>query len=77
MSQKRSEKSWDEIFAEIDAAGPFPDDFLSEAGRDMRPPQPRPAVYELFGDTEEGNPTGDELFVEEHRKGKKVTDAQD
>jgi hypothetical protein len=31
MSQKRSEKSWDEVFAELDAAGPWPDDFLSES----------------------------------------------
>lgn len=44
MSQKRSEMSWDEIFAALDAADPFPDDFLSEADRAMRPPQTRPAI---------------------------------
>ncbi len=54
MSQKRSEKSWDEIFAELDAAGPWPDDFLSESERDHRPPQVRPAIEALF---DEDNPT--------------------
>lgn len=54
MSQKRSEQSWDEILAALDAAGPWPDDFLSESERDMRPPQDRPAIESLF---DEDNPT--------------------
>jgi hypothetical protein len=45
--------SWDEIFAALDAADPFPEDFLSEAERDMRPPQVRPAIEELFDDDTE------------------------
>lgn len=53
MSQKRSEKSWDEVFAELDAAQ-IPDDFLSESERDLRPPQARPAIEALFDDD---NPT--------------------
>jgi hypothetical protein len=53
MSQKRSEQTWDEVRAELDAA-PIPDDFLSESERDMRPPQVRPAIEELF---EDDNPT--------------------
>ncbi len=36
MSQKQSEASWDEVLAVLDAAGPWPDDFLSES--DLRPP---------------------------------------
>lgn len=39
--------SWSEIFAALDAAH-VPDDFLSEAERDRRPPVKRPALDELF-----------------------------
>lgn len=53
MSQKRSEKSWDEVLAELDAAQ-IPDDFISESDRDMRPPQTCPAIETLFDDD---NPT--------------------
>jgi hypothetical protein len=53
MSQKRSENSWDEVLAELDAA-PIPDEFLSESERDTRPPQVRPAIEALF---DEDNPT--------------------
>lgn len=49
---KRSEASWDEVLAELDAA-PIPDDFLSELERDMRPPQTRPAIEKLFDDDAE------------------------
>lgn len=60
MSQKRSEKSWDKIFAEIDTAGPIPDDFLSESKRDHHPPQVRPAVEELFDDNSATEPAAGE-----------------
>jgi antitoxin VapB len=45
-----------EVFAALDAAQ-LPEDFLSEADRDRRPAQPRPAL--------------DELFVNESPKGRK------
>ncbi len=35
--------SWAEVFAALDAAN-VPDDFLSEAERDRRPPQRRPSL---------------------------------
>jgi antitoxin VapB len=38
---------WSEIFAALDAAH-VPDDFLSEAERDKRPPAKRPGLDELF-----------------------------
>jgi antitoxin VapB len=41
--------SWDEIFVALDAAQ-IPDEFLSESERDMRPPDVRPAVEEMFDD---------------------------
>lgn len=39
--------TWAEVFAALDAAN-VPDDFLSEAERDKRPPASRPALDELF-----------------------------
>jgi antitoxin VapB len=39
--------TWAEVFAALDAAH-VPDDFLSEAERDRRPPESRPALDELF-----------------------------
>jgi hypothetical protein len=39
----------DEIFAALDAAK-IPADFLSDADRDRRPPQDRPALDDLFDD---------------------------
>ena len=39
--------TWAEVFAALDAAH-VPDDFLSEAERDRRPPERRPALDELF-----------------------------
>lgn len=62
MSKERSEKSWDEVFAELDAAGPFPDGFLSDADRDTSPPDVNPAV--------------DELFVEEPQEGREASDGR-
>lgn len=41
--------SWDEIFAALDAAE-IPDDFLSESEREMRLPDVRPSVEEMFED---------------------------
>lgn len=41
--------AWSEIFSALDAAH-IPDDFLSEAERDMRPPDVRPAVDAMFDD---------------------------
>ena len=39
--------TWTEVFAKLDAAQ-VPDDFLSEAERDRRPPARREALDELF-----------------------------
>jgi len=39
--------SWSDVFAALDAAQ-VPEDFLSEAERDRRPPAPRPALDQLF-----------------------------
>ena len=39
--------TWAEVFAALDAAH-VPDDFLSEAERDRRPPESRPVLHELF-----------------------------
>jgi len=39
--------TWADVFAALDAAH-IPDDFLSEAERDRRPPAGRPALDELF-----------------------------
>jgi hypothetical protein len=65
MSEKRSEKSWDEIFAELDVAGPFPEDFLSEADRDMRSPQVRPEIEGLFDDDNNGGRQNVQIPAEE------------
>jgi hypothetical protein len=35
--------SWADVFAALDAAH-IPEDFMSEAERDSRPPEPRPAL---------------------------------
>ena len=40
--------TWADVFAALDEAR-VPDDFLSEAERDRRPPEGRPALDELFG----------------------------
>lgn len=40
--------SWSEVFAALDAAG-VPEDFLSEAERNRRPPVRRKALDQLFG----------------------------
>jgi antitoxin VapB len=40
--------SWADVFAALDGAR-VPGDFLSEAERDRRPPEGRPALDELFG----------------------------
>ena len=40
--------SWADVFAALDEAR-VPDDFLSEAERDRRPPESRAALDELFG----------------------------
>lgn len=77
MNQERSEQSWDEILAALDAAGPWPDDFLSEADRDMRPPQVRPVVEALFDETEEVDSAIEELFVQERLEDQKASDARD
>ena len=42
----------DEVFATLDAAN-FPADFLNEADRDRRPPQPRPEIDQLFDEAPE------------------------
>lgn len=52
MSQKLSEGPWDDVLAELDAV-PIPDDFLAESERDMRLPQVRPAIEELFDDDDQ------------------------
>ena len=39
-----------EVFAALDAAN-FPDDFMSDADRDRRPAEDRPALDQLFDDT--------------------------
>lgn len=52
MSQKQSEQTWDEVLAELDAV-PIPDGFVAESERDMRPPQVRTAIEELFDDDDE------------------------
>ncbi len=59
MSQKRSEQTWDEVLAELDAAQ-IPDDFISESERDMRPPQVRPAIEALFDKDNPTKPAADE-----------------
>ncbi len=41
--------SLDEVFAALDAAK-LPEDFMSEADRDRRPPENRPALDQLFED---------------------------
>lgn len=41
--------SWNEVFAALDAAK-LPDDFMSEADRDRRPVEDRPALNQLFED---------------------------
>lgn len=77
MNQKRSEQSWDEILTALDAAGPWPDDFLSEADRDMRPPQVRPVVEALFDEAEEVDPAIEELFGQKRPGDQKADDARD
>lgn len=52
MNQKRSDDSWSEILAALDATQ-IPDDSLFESERDMRLPQVRPAIEELFDDDDE------------------------
>ncbi len=44
--------SLDEVFAALDAAN-LPEEFLSEAERDHRPPEGRPALDELFNAVED------------------------
>jgi len=44
--------SWADVFAALDEAR-VPDDFLSEAERDRRPPESRAALDELFGGDEQ------------------------
>jgi antitoxin VapB len=39
--------AWADVFAALDSAG-VPDDFLSAADRDSRPPASRPALEELL-----------------------------
>ena len=39
--------SLDDVFAALDAAK-LPEDFMSEADRDRRPPESRPALSQLF-----------------------------
>lgn len=39
--------SLDDVFAALDAAK-LPEDFMSEADRDRRPPESRPALDQLF-----------------------------
>lgn len=63
MNQKRSDDSWNEILAALDAAQ-IPDDFLSESERDMRPPQVRLAVEEMFDDDDERIALMDDLHRE-------------
>jgi antitoxin VapB len=41
--------TWAEVFAALDAAN-IPEDFLSEAERDMRPPEQRVGLDELIGE---------------------------
>jgi antitoxin VapB len=41
--------SWNEVFAALDAVE-VPDEFLSPAERDRRPPERRPALEELFSE---------------------------
>lgn len=41
--------SLDDVFAALDAAK-IPEDFLSGADRDRRPPEDRPAINDLFED---------------------------
>src|SRR5579872_4714934 len=48
-----------EVFAELDAAR-LPEDFMSEAGRDRRPAQERPALDRLFDSDEPANPHADQ-----------------
>jgi len=43
-----------EVFAALDAAK-LPDDFMSEADRDRRPAEPRPALDELFDEHFDGD----------------------
>jgi antitoxin VapB len=45
--------SIEEVFAALDAAQ-IPADFMSEADRDRRPPQARPALDQLFDETPAG-----------------------
>jgi antitoxin VapB len=40
--------TWADVFAALDEAR-VPEDFLTEAERDRRPPERRPALDELFG----------------------------
>jgi len=44
--------TWADVFAALDEAR-VPDDFLSEAERDRRPPASRPALDALFGPDEQ------------------------
>jgi antitoxin VapB len=41
--------TWAEVFAALDAAN-IPEDFMSEAERDMRPPERRASLDELIGE---------------------------
>lgn len=43
--------SWSQLFAELDAVQ-IPNGFLSEAERDRRPPEQRPALDELFDEAD-------------------------
>jgi len=49
--------SWADVFAALDEAR-VPDDFMSEAERDRRPPASRPALDELFGAEEQSSTRG-------------------
>jgi len=46
-----------DVFAALDAAQ-LPKDFLSEADRDQRPPEDRPALDRLFADEDSKDRTG-------------------
>jgi antitoxin VapB len=49
--------TWADVFVALDEAR-IPEDFLSEAERDRRPPVSRPALDELFGADERANTQG-------------------
>ena len=63
MTQKRNDDSWNEILAALDAAE-IPDEFLSESERDMRLPQVRLTVEEMFDDDDERIALTDDLHRE-------------